>query len=86
MFVTGYRKYSALSGGMWKVESGILNKGIDFLYMGQLENDMKIPFPVVHFILIGWECTVYQLYLLIGWEVWQKEITGSEAYLVWKEN
>ena len=53
MFVTGYRKYSALSGGMWKVESGILNKGIDFLYMGQLENDMKIPFPVVHFILIG---------------------------------
>ena len=55
MFVTGYRKYSALSGGMWKVESGILNKGIDFLYMGQLENDMKndmkIPFPVVHFIL-----------------------------------
>ena len=34
MFVTGYRKYSALSGGMWKVESGILNKGIDFFIYG----------------------------------------------------
>ena len=33
-----------------------LIKGRDFLKIGQCEDDIKVPFPVVHFVLIRREC------------------------------
>lgn len=44
MFVTGYRKYSALSGGMWKVDSGILNKGIGSVWRWHENSNSCDPF------------------------------------------
>ena len=42
-----------------------LIKGINFFKIGQCEDDIKVPFPVVHFVLIR--------------EVTQMQIISSEA-------
>ena len=47
--------------------------------MGQCEDDIKIPFPMVQSILIGRECI--QLYILIGWEANQSQIDADEVQL-----